>query len=513
MNVNIGDHLARRAALSPNLEAVVEVERGRRFTYAELDERANRVANAFAELGIEKGDRVALMLMNGVEFIEAFFGLAKLGAVVVPLNFRLTPQEMAFILTDAGAKAVVFDLEFDRLIGALTQMGTPVESWLRVGPAESLPPFAKRYEDRMAAASAEAPEIIAGGDDLLFIMYTSGTTGRPKGAMQTHTTVLWSTLTTLATSDIRYTDRYLMVLPLLHIGALLPVSVCAYRGCTAVIMRSFDVAAMCKTVEAEKATIFVAVPFLLGAMLQLPDFKAADMSSLRVIAAGGSPVPPTLIHAFAARGMEIHQNYGLTESCGPACQIRPEIALKKVGSAGTAFFHTEVKVVGDDGEALSPGEVGELLVRGPHIMTGYWKLPEATAEAIVDGWLRTGDMAAMDEDGCVYIKERKKDVIISGGENIYPAEVEDALLSHPKVREVAVIALPSEKWGETPLAIVVPNEGEAPTLDELKGHCEEKLARFKQPKGLELVEELPRNATGKVLKRVLRERFPGSASE
>jgi O-succinylbenzoate-CoA ligase len=512
---NVGLLLAKRATLSPRLEAVVEVERGRRFSYAELNARANRAAHAFRDLGVRPGERVALLLMNGAEFVESFFALAKLGAIVVPLNWRLVPDELAFILKDSGARVLVYDGEFRQAAQALHERGTDataVREWIHVGDDDTRDPFARSWAAPQAGASDAEPTPGAADDDPLYIMYTSGTTGLPKGAVHTHRSVLWASLTIGMTADIRYRDRYVIVLPLFHVGALTPAMGNVHRGVTSILMRAFDPARMFETIAKERVTVLLAVPAMLNVMLRVPGHERWDTSTLRWVMSGAAPVPVTLIEAYAKRGIEIHQVYGLTESCGPACLISPDEALAKAGSTGKAFFHTDVRVVDEHGRDVAPGGSGEVLVRGGHVMQGYWNRPDATADTIRNGWLHTGDLATVDAEGYVYIQDRKKDMIISGGENIYPAEVENVILSHPQVRDVAVIGQPSARWGESPLAVVVPGDA-ALTPEAVIGHCQGRLARYKQPRTVRFVDEIPRNPAGKILKRLLRERFSEPAPE
>jgi len=515
MDVNVGLLLAKRAALSPQLEALVEVESGRRFSYAALDARCNRTAQALRAAGVQPGDRVALLLLNGVEFVESFFAIAKLGAVVVPLNWRLVADELAFMLKDSGARTLVFGSEQRAVVTDLHgrgASGTDVRTWVHVGPAAEAPLFAQSYDAVQAAASEAPPPIGARDDEPLYVMYTSGTTGLPKGVVHTHASATWSVITVNATSEVRYRDRYLVALPLFHVGALNPLTSNVQRGITNVVMRAFDPERTWQTIEAERLTSLLAVPAMLNFMLQAKARERCRRDDLRWIMSGAAPVPTTLIQAYADLGIEIHQVYGLTECCGPACLISPEDALRKVGSTGKAFFHTEVRVVDDDDRDVAPGAPGEVIVRGRHVMQGYWNRPDATRDALRGGWLRTGDLAVMDEEGFVFIQDRKKDLIITGGENVTPAEVENVLLAHPDVLDVAVIGQPSAKWGESPAAIVVRGDAK---LDEaaVLEWCRDRIARYKQPRRVEFVDEIPRNPSGKILKRVLRERFPGPAPE
>ena len=510
---NIGSFLSKRAFLSPSLEATVEpVVGGRRLTYAELNERSNRVANALLAQGVKQGDRVALIMMNGSEFVETFFAVAKIGAVNVPLNWRLVADELEFILHDCGAVALVYSGEFASIVDDLRGRGarTDIAGWVQVGG--DILQFATEYDGWANAASSVEPPITGGGDDLAFIMYTSGTTGLPKGVMHSHSTVTWSILTIAATADQRYADRYLISLPMFHVGALTPVLGCVYRGCTLVILKAFDPKLSWQLIGDEKVTTTLMVPAMLQFMLATHDPGHHDSTSLRWVMSGAAPVPVTLIKAYEAMNIEIHQVYGLTESGGPACLILGEDALTHAGSTGRAFFHTEVRVVDDGGNDVQPGEPGEVIVSGPHIMVGYWNRPEATAETIRGGWLHTGDIATIDGDGFITIMDRLKDMLISGGENVYPAEIENVVLANPKVADVGVIGVPSARWGESPMAIVVKKD-ETLTEVEVIEWCHGKLAPFKQVKSVAFVAEIPRNPSGKILKRLLRDQFPMAAAD
>jgi acyl-CoA synthetase (AMP-forming)/AMP-acid ligase II len=325
--------------------------------------------------------------------------------------------------------------------------------------------------------------------------------------------VLWGCITTNATADTRIDDRYLQVLPLFHVGALSPTTNTLYRGSTLVMMRSFDPHRIFRVIEEEHVTTMLAVPAMLQFMWASPEREKADLSSIRWIMSGAAPLPLALIEQYHDVGIEVHQVYGLTETGGPACLISPHDAVAKAGSTGPAFLHTDVRVVDESGADVEPGEVGEVIVRARHVMKEYWNRPEATAESLRDGWLYTGDLASLDADGYVYIQDRKKDMIISGGENVYPAEIENALRSHPGVFDVAVIGMESKKWGESPAAIVVRMPGQEVKAAQLIEHARTKLAAFKVPKVVEFVDAIPRNPTGKILKRVLREQFPGPAPE
>ncbi|CAA0111598.1 Long-chain-fatty-acid--CoA ligase FadD13 [Halioglobus japonicus] len=517
MKTNIGLLLAKRAQICPNREAIVEFERNRRFTFAQLNTRANRMANALLDRGIRPGDRVASLLKNSVEFVETYFAVAKIGAVMVPVNWRLVPAEIAYILQNSGTKALVYDSDFDAAANPLhsgEHGELAVEQWVRRENGDSgAPQWALDYDAFAAAAATTEPPIGAWDDDNLFIMYTSGTTGRPKGAVHSHEGMLWSQLTSMSTSDMRDGDRWLLALPMFHVGCLSPTSLLVHRGGTGVIMRELDIGAMFRCIAQEKVTIFMAVPALLQFMLMTPEREQNDISSVRWIATGAAPVPISLLHDYEALGIRIFQAYGLTESCGPGTLLLHEDAEAKVGSCGRPQMHTEIKIVDSDGNTIPMGseQAGELLVGGRHMMKEYWNNPEATAETLRDGWLHTGDICTWDSEGFVTICDRMKDMIISGGENIYPAELENVLAACPEVQEAAVIGVASQKWGETPLALVVPAAGTSPTPESLKAYCKANLAGYKVPQLYELVETLPRNPSGKLLKPELREQYPGPA--
>tara|TARA_R110002072_G_scaffold89232_5_gene200003 strand:+ start:30080 stop:31627 length:1548 start_codon:yes stop_codon:yes gene_type:complete len=515
MQTNIGELLQRRALLSAKRTAYVDSVTGQRLDFSTLNERCNQVANGLVAAGVRPGDRVALLMVNGAEFIESYFAVAKIGAVVVPLNWRLVSDELEFILKDSGATTLIFS---DNFIDAATELNsrgdkTDILRWYQVSAnREGESHFCQDFKTFMANSPSTEPELQSFDDDMLYIMYTSGTTGLPKGVVHTHNTTFWALLTIANTCDTREGDIYLAALPMFHVGALTPITLNIYRGVTSVVMSDFEPKRAWELIQEQKITIGLLVPAMLNFMIQVPNLDRFNYASLRWMQSGASPLPTSLIQQYADIGIEIQQIYGLTETCGPACVIDAENAISKLGSTGRAFYHTEVRIVDGAGNDCPVGEQGEVWVRGPHIMTGYWNRPDATAETLIEGWLRTGDVAAMDEEGFVYIQDRIKDMIISGGENVYPAEIENVILSHPGVAEVAVIGQPSERWGESPFAVVVVS-GEGVSAAELLQFCDGKLARFKLPRGAAFIDTIPRNPSGKVLKRILREQFPGPAPE
>ena len=515
MENNLGLLLAKRAFLHPKTEAFVNGNTGERLTFAALNSRCNQLANALLADGVKKQERVGILLMNGSEFVETYFACAKIGAVAVPLNWRLVPDELEFILKDSGTERLVFGEEFLDNVTELESRGdkTDIKQWLQVSDDDTpLAPFAVDYRHFRDSGETAEPPIGANNDDMMYIMYTSGTTGLPKGVVHTHNSSIWAVLTIAATMYAHEGDRYLNPLPMFHVGALTPLTIGIYQGVTNVVLRSFEPKLAWEIIEKEKITTGLMVPAMLNFMLQVPGHENYNRDSVRWFMSGAAPVPVSMIEAYAALDIEIQQVYGLTETCGPACLTDSEAARTRVGSTGKAFFHTDVKIIDADGNECAPNEAGEVLVRGPHIMREYWNRPDATAEAIKDGWLHTGDSATMDEEGFVYIQDRIKDMVISGGENVYPAEIEAVLMTHPNIVEAGVIGKESAKWGESPFAVIVRND-ESLTESEVLKYCADKLARFKQPKGVAFIEQIPRNPSGKILKRILREQFPDPAPE
>jgi acyl-CoA synthetase (AMP-forming)/AMP-acid ligase II len=450
------------------------------------------------------------LLRNSIEFVETYYACAKIGAVLVPVNWRLVAREIEYILNDSGASFLVYDQEFEGAVSAARSGCDALRHSLMVAPADvALAADTSNYDTLVNAQDAIEPDLCGGDDDLLFIMYTSGTTGNPKGVMQSHEGMLWAELTSMSTSDMRGDDRFQMAMPMFHVGCLVPVSQIVHRGACGVILRDIDMAMLFESIEKERVTITMSVPALLQFMLVAPEREQFDISSIRWIATGAAPVPVSLLHAYEAIGIVIYQAYGLTESGGPGTLLLPQDAEAKVGSCGKPQMHTEIRVVDGEGRDVEPGsgQVGELLLAGKHIMQGYWNKPEATAAALKGGWLYSGDLVTIDEDGFISICDRKKDMIISGGENIYPAELENVLAACPEVQEAAVIGVASERWGETPLAIIVPCPGTEPTEESIKAYCKKNLAAYKVPSQYAFVDALPRNPSGKLLKPKLREQY------
>ncbi|MCG6911378.1 MAG: long-chain fatty acid--CoA ligase [Deltaproteobacteria bacterium] len=501
MKINIGDFLTRRSRITPGREGLV-CEDVRR-TYQDLNDRANRLANAMTALGIGHGDRIGILAFNEPEYYDMYFGLGKIGAILVPVNYRLAGPEIQYILSDSDSKVLVFGPEYAEVVDSI-RSDIPTKDFIAI--SENPPDWAKSYETLIGDAPDGEPQIVGGDDDTLTILYTSGTTGRPKGAELTHAYYYWNSVNLMCTLGLDIGNTSLIALPLFHIGALAGPPWVVHSGGKVVLLRTLDPQRFLELIEEEKVSGFGSVPQLLDFLKLVPDFEKYDWSSVKTILVYAAPVPVTLIKEYQASGIEVRQLYGLTE-CNTGTVLDSENAIEKVGSCGRPFFHTEVRVVDYNGQDLPPGEKGEVLLRAPNMMKGYLNRPEETDDAIKDGWLHTGDVAKMDADGFLYILDRKKDMIISGGENIYPAEIEDALLNHPKVVDVGVIGYPHEKWGEAVKAIVVVQAGQTLTEEELIEWCQGKIGKFKIPKSVVVTDALPRTPTGKILKTELRKQF------
>ena len=501
MRINIGGVLTKRAFMTPDREALV-CESIRR-TYRQLNDRTNRLANTMKALGVNHGDRVGLLALNEPEYLEMYFGLGKIGAILVPINHRLAGPEIVYILSDCEAKVLVFGKEFTEVVDSIRNH---IPSKDLIAIFDDPPEWAKSYESLIGEASDEEPEEEGGDDDTLTILYTSGTTGRPKGAQLTHTYYFWNSVNLLSTLGCDVGETTMIALPLFHIGALAGPPYIVHGGGKTVLLRTLDPKRFLELIQEEKVNGFGSVPQLLDFLKLVPDFEKYDWSSIKVILVYAAPVPVALIKEYAAAGIKVRQLYGLTE-CNTATVLDGENAIAKVGSCGKPFFHTEVRVVDDNDQDVGPEVKGEVLLRAPNVMKGYWNRPEDTEAALKDGWLHTGDVGRLDEEGFLYIMDRKKDMIISGGENIYPAEIEDSLRHNPKILDVGVIGYPHEKWGEAVMAVVAVKEGEELTEAELLEWCKGKIGKFKIPKKVVFTKAIPRTPTGKILKRVLREEY------
>ncbi|VBA57938.1 acyl-CoA synthetase [Mycobacterium attenuatum] len=499
---NIGAMLRQRAIVSPQLEAYVEPSADLRMDYTQMNALANRCAEVLTSLGVGKGDRVALLMPNSVEFCCLFYGAAKIGAVAVPLNTRLAAPELEFILSDSGSTVLFYGDAFTTVVEAIKEGTThpcTVIDWVpAMGAGGSL-------AKRLAAVDDSEPACECGGSDNLFLMYTSGTTGHPKGVVHTHDSVFTAASSWALTADVRYRDRVLLPLPMFHVAALTTVIFCAMRGVSLISMPQFDPVKAWSMIVEERITIGGAVPAILNFMRQLPEFAELDSPHFRYFITGGAPMPEALIKMYAAKNMQVVQGYALTESCGSGALLLGDDALRKVGSAGRATMFADIRVRTDDGVISERGE-GEVVIKSDFLLKEYWNRPDATRDAFDDGWFRTGDIGEIDGDGYLYIKDRLKDMIISGGENIYPAEIESVVIGIPGVSEVAVIGVANEKWGEIACAIVVADPSQV-SEQHIVEFCGTRLARYKVPKKVIFAETIPRNPSGKILKRELREKY------
>lgn len=516
-NQGIGSWTARRARKTPQAVAVVQGDR--QWTYAELEHRVAALAAGFAARGVGAGDRVGYLGPNDITYLETLFALGRLGAVFVPLNTRLTARELAYQLQDSGSTTLVCSgapAVADAVAGLAATVA--LKRWVVLSgtlPERPVEGAVVAYEDLVqqgTGAGEGVPDRAVTLDDVCIVMYTSGTTGRPKGATLTHGNVTWNAVNVLVDADLRDDEVTLVTAPMFHTAALnmsaLPTLL---KGGRLVIEPGFDPERALDLIAGAGVTCLFGVPAMYAAISQSPRWADADLSRVRNLLCGGAPVPEPLIRVYTERGLSFIQGYGMTETSPGALLLDRERVKTKAGSAGYPHFFTDVRVVRPDLTEVEPGEKGEVLVRGPNVMAGYWRQPEATQAAIHSGWFHSGDVAYVDPDGFVFIADRIKDMIISGGENIYPAEVEDALYDHPAVADCAVIGVPDERWGEVGRAIVVrkPDHqlGEAELLDFLVG----RLAKYKIPKSVRFVDQLPRSAVGKVLKKQLRATHGGDA--
>ena len=495
-DLTIGRWIRDRAVVTPDRAAVEQG--GVELSYGELDARSERLAEAMLGAGLSRGDRVASLTGNRHEHVELLFACAKAGLILVPLSFRLAAAELAYELADAEP----------RLLWA-----EPEQAGLAEAACEELP--APPIRHALEAASIDA--FVAGhgsreqcdapvrDDDGLLMVYTSGTTGRPKGALLTHANCFWTNLSFDRMTEMAGSEVVLQVLPQFHVGGWNVQPLLAWwKGATVVLERSFDPGRVLELIARRRITSMMGVPATYLFLSQHERFGDADLSSLRQAIVGGAPMPEALLHTWLARGIPIVQGFGLTEASPNVLCLPAEDAARRLGWAGKPYPHVEV-ALGDTGSGQlidGPG-TGELLVRGPAVFAGYWRNPAATAETLRDGWLHTGDIAERDAEGYYRICDRLKDMYISGGENVYPAEVEAVLHEHPAVADAAVLGVADERWGEVGLALVVPCE--EVTEEQLVAHCRQRLARFKVPRTVRFLDTLPRSPTGKLLKRELRE--------
>ncbi|BBX32874.1 long-chain-fatty-acid--CoA ligase [Mycolicibacterium mageritense DSM 44476 = CIP 104973] len=507
---NWTNHLARHAMMQPDQTALRFL--GHTTTWRELDDRVSRLAGALSRRGVAFGDRVLILMLNRTEFIESVLATNKLGAIAVPVNFRMTPPEIAFLVSDCQARVVITESVLAGVATAVRDLDPTLETVVVAGaPSDE---GVLGYDDLLAEDGEPAPLVDIPENAPALIMYTSGTTGRPKGAVLTHTNLAGQAMTNMFTTgvDINHDVGFIGV-PLFHIagiagnvvtGLLLGLPTVLYP------LGAFDPGALLDVLAAEKVTAIFLVPAQWQAVCAEQQAHPRDVR-LRVLSWGAAPASDTLLHAMAETfpGSQILAAFGQTEMSPVTCMLLAEDAIRKLGSVGRVIPTVAARIVDEDMNDVAIGDVGEIVYRAPTLMAGYWNNPKATAEAFAGGWFHSGDLVRQDEEGYIWVVDRKKDMIISGGENIYCAEVENVLAAHPAIAEVAVIGRPHEKWGEVPVAVVaLGSAGEAKLeLADLDSFLSERLARYKHPKALEIVDALPRNPSGKVLKTELRQRF------
>jgi fatty-acyl-CoA synthase/long-chain acyl-CoA synthetase len=510
--MTMSDMVARYARTAP--DAVAFRDGDTTSTWRSSHDRVTRIANALSERGVGPGDRVAVLGVNSVELVEATVAALRVGSICVPLNFRLVADEIAYQLVDSGATAVVVDAALAPVVaGAQQNPDVPTRTVLVMrGESE----HGESLDAATAAASPDYVEVDVNDYEPAFIMYTSGTTGWPKGAVLTHRNLLLHSFSSMVHGGVEAGERIgLSGAPFFHIAGVSGLHITMTAGGTTVLSPSggFDPAAMVDLLERERVTSCFFVPAQWAAIVNVPGVKDRALA-LRKASWGAAPASTTLLRTIIETfpDAELSTAFGQTECSPVTCVLKGEDAIRKIGSVGTPMLNVEVRVVDDEMNDVPRGEVGEIVYRGPLVMSGYWNKPKETAEAFRGGWFHSGDLVREDEDGYLYVVDRKKDMIISGGENIYCAEVENVIAGHPKVGEVALIGVPDTRWGESPLAIIAPRDpADPPTAADIDLWCREHLAAYKRPRDVALVEALPRNPSGKVLKTSLRTEY-GAAS-
>jgi fatty-acyl-CoA synthase len=506
--VNVGNWIRQWSMIRPRATAIISDNVP--ITYLDLNRRINKLVHFLLSAGIRKGDRVAVLLHNRKEYIEIFFALSKLGGIIVPLNWRLAVSEIRDILKDSGSKTLFFEPEFVQSVETLREQ---VEMELYIGcisPQDSngadVPSWAVEYEMALSGCRDIEPEMEerVGDTDPHIIMYTSGTTGLPKGAVLSHRKTFFNVLNSDMFFDLTTKDIMIIARPMFHSGGLIVESApVLYKGGTIIVKRRFSPLEVLETVQHYKVTLLELPATVYQFMLNDCPIENYDISSIRCCFTGGERVPVHLLEELAQRGLVVSQIYGLTEA-STLFWLPVEEAREKIGSVGHPIFHGNVRIVDEKGHPVKPGQSGEVIVKGPIVMNGYWKRPDLTEEVIKNGWLHTGDIARMDEEGFVFIVDRSKDMFISGGENVYPAEIEKVLLGHPKVADAAVVGVEDKKWGEVGRAFIVLKENHSVTTKEMMAFLEGKLAKYKIPKYVKFMNVLPKTASGKIQRHLLK---------
>lgn len=500
-NAGIGSWLDRRIVMTPDSAALIFD--GSMITYRELTQRTRRLAHGLRSLGVDHGSRISYIGSNHPAALEMMFAAGMLGATYLPINPRLTVDEIRFILSDSDCSTVVFGPDHSEIARTLQDAVGAPKTWVS---RDKAPHWCEHSYDSVIGDQPDTPiRSAVDADDLALLIYSSGTTGSPKGVMLSHSNMLWNALNQVLSQNITSHDRTMATAPLAHIGGLAGnVTATLLQGATVVLLEKFDPDLAIDTIERENITTFFAVPTMLQQLWHHPRFGEADFSALRSIGVAGAPLPEVLIGPWHARGVEICQAYGLTEASPGVASLSPGDVETKIGSAGKRQMFTDLDILRPDGSSAAPGEIGEIVAKGPTVMMGYLNQPEETARTIVNGWLHTGDAGYFDDDGFLFVCDRFKDMYISGGENVYPAEVEAALLELEDVAEASVIGVPHDKWGETGMAFLVAAHGAVLDVDTVRSHLRQKLAGFKVPTFIQITTDLPRTSTGKIRKPELR---------
>ncbi len=499
----VTDWLDKRAKLTPERIGLHDLASRKEFTFAAWNTQANRTANFLRELGVQKGERVSVYACNCVEYLDLLFACGKIGAIVHNLNWRLTVFELKGIMERASPRVLIYSSEWKEQVNELRPTLATVQHFVAIG--ETAQPDDKVFAEREScrATLTDRPDLSM--DDPWAIFYTGGTTGLPKGAIMTHGNMAWNSINTVMSWGLTAEDVAALQLPLFHIGGpnifMLPL---VHVGGKTILCRNFDLEQTFDLIANGGLTHFVGVPTMYVMMQQHKKWTALDFSKLKLVISGGAPCPLPVMEKFWEKGVDFKMGYGLTEAAGNNFWLPPQEVRRKIGSVGFPIFHIDMKIVQDDGSPCATDEVGELLIRGPHVTSGYWNDPPATAETIRAGWLHTGDMARQDAEGYFYIAGRSKEMFISGGENVYPAEVENVLYAHPAVAEAALIGVPHAKWGEVGQAFVVVEPGQTLTEAELLDFMRQRLAKYKLPQTVMFLEALPKTAIGKIDKKILR---------
>ncbi|RME85639.1 MAG: long-chain fatty acid--CoA ligase [Caldilineae bacterium] len=505
---SVPDWLTRRAWLSPEKVALVDTIADDTITYERWNARVNQTAHFLCgEAGVQKGDLVAILARNCVAYLDVWFAMNKTGGVLQNLNWRLTAHELADILQQTPPKVLVYDPAFADRLPPLRR-ALPNICWISLEQALEPGDLTLAARENHPTVAPERPPLQA--EDPWLICYTGGTTGLPKGAVLSYRAVTANAVNTIISWGLSPDDVTILNAPLFHTGGLnVFTAPLVYLGGTSIVCRGFDVDQTLDLLESGRVTVWFGVPTMFVMMQNHPRWDTADFSRCRFLISGGAPCPLPVFERFWEKGVEFKTGYGLTEAGPNTFWLPPEQVRTKPGAVGYPLFHIELQIVDENDRPLPPGEIGELLIRGPHLFSGYINNPEATAQALRGGWLHTGDLAMVDEDGCYSIMGRIKDMIISGGENIYPAEVESVLHAHPAVAEAALVGVPDEKWGEVGWAAVVPRPDREVSVDELLAFCRERLAGYKIPKRIIFCQALPKTGANKVDKKRLREMLMG----